>query len=57
MWGKSHEKCSEILSSFGLLDFIDQRRKLTAYMLNFAEQTIDRESSNFFNCKIAEYYE
>jgi hypothetical protein len=57
MWGKTHEKCSEILASFGLLDCSDQRRKLTAYMLNFAEQTIDKESSNFFNCKIAEHYE
>lgn len=58
MWGPSYEKCCELLSSFGLLEARDVGRiRLTAYLMNYAEQTIDKESSDFFNHKLIEYFE
>jgi hypothetical protein len=57
MWGPSHEKCSEILGTFGLLEFGVERRRLTPFMMNYAEETIDKESKENFNMKIAECYE
>ena len=57
MWGPTHEKCSEILSSYGLLETDGRgRRRLTASMACVAEQTISKESMNTLIEKIGEHY-
>jgi hypothetical protein len=57
MWGDSHGKCTEILKSFGMLEPSTDRIILTPFMMNYADQTIDRASKELFNKKIAEFYE
>jgi len=44
MWGSSHEKQTEILSSYGLLEIGVERKVLTPFIINYAEETIDKES-------------
>lgn len=34
-----------------------ERKVLTPFIINYAEETIDKESKEQFNFKIAEYYE
>jgi hypothetical protein len=57
MWGSTHEECTEILKQFGMLETSVKRILVTPYMLNYAEMTIDKESKELYNLKIAEFYE
>lgn len=57
MWGVGYGKCTEILKSFGMLEPSTDRIILTPFMMNYADQTIDRASKELFNKKIAEFYE
>jgi len=45
------------LSSYGLLEIGVERKVLTPFIINYAEETIDNETRVQFNFKIAEYYE
>lgn len=44
MWGSTHERQAEILSSYGLLEIGIERKSLTPFIINYAEETIDNES-------------
>ncbi len=44
MWGSTHERQTEILSSYGLLENGVARKVLTPFIINYAEETIDAES-------------
>lgn len=43
MWGSSHEKCSGILKSFGMLECAGERCRLTPFMMTYADETISAE--------------
>jgi hypothetical protein len=45
MWGLTHDKCCEVLSQFGVLEADEGgRHRVTPFMMNYAEQTIDKDS-------------
>ena len=56
LWGKTCQNCYKTLSQFGFFEQGVEKIVLKPFMINFAEEAIDRVSKFQYNLMICEYY-
>ena len=56
MWGDNWQQCADTLQKFGFFESGVDKLVLKPFMINYAEEAIDRASKYQYNLMICEYY-